>query len=60
MGPRHPWGAAICETVAAVAACWGAEHNDATRIFKLDLAVPGGLRSVKLSPLSRPACGAQH
>ena len=26
-GPRHPWGAAICETVATFEGCWGVQRN---------------------------------
>eukprot|EP00959_Pyramimonas_sp_CCMP1952_P282070 5895677-Pyramimonas_sp.AAC.1 len=25
--PRHPCGAAICETVATLEDCWGAQHS---------------------------------
>eukprot|EP00959_Pyramimonas_sp_CCMP1952_P051528 1076756-Pyramimonas_sp.AAC.1 len=83
MGPRHPWGAAKCESVATLVGCWlgeptqwsptqtqtGPRHpwgaancetdSKATRRSKRDLAIPGGLRGVILSPLSRAAGGAR-
>eukprot|EP00959_Pyramimonas_sp_CCMP1952_P251269 5251474-Pyramimonas_sp.AAC.1 len=56
MGPRHPWGAAICVIVATFEGCWGGASTVGTHGgFKLNLAIPGGLRYVKLSPLSSPA-----
>ena len=61
--PRHPWGAAICETVATFEGCWGVQRSDVLRRFRLDLAIPEGLRSAKLSPLSEAAggpSGAKH
>ena len=38
--------------------CWGVQHSDVLRGFRLDLAIPGGLRSAKLSALSKAAGGS--
>eukprot|EP00959_Pyramimonas_sp_CCMP1952_P052548 1098589-Pyramimonas_sp.AAC.1 len=58
-----PGGAAICETVATCEGCWWVLGSGAPRGPERDLAVPGGLRSAKLSPLSKAAgvsCGVRH
>eukprot|EP00959_Pyramimonas_sp_CCMP1952_P150535 3150469-Pyramimonas_sp.AAC.1 len=57
-GPRRPWGAAVCETVAAFEGCWWVLLSEAPHGSERDLAVPEGLRSAKLSPLSRAAGGS--
>ena len=57
MKPRRPPGAAICETDATFEGCWGVQRSEAPPRFRLDLAIPGWLRSAKLSPLSRAAGG---
>ena len=49
------WGAAICDTVATFECCWWVQRSEAPRRPERDLAEPGGLRSAKLSPLSRAA-----
>eukprot|EP00959_Pyramimonas_sp_CCMP1952_P266840 5578658-Pyramimonas_sp.AAC.1 len=57
MGPRRPWGAAICEIVAAFEGCWGAQHSWHPRRIQMGPRHPWGLRSAKLMPRSRPAGG---
>ena len=55
---RYSWGAANCETVATFEGCWRVQRGDVLRRLILNLAMPGGgLRSAKLSPLSRAALG---
>ena len=56
--PYQPWGAAICEAVGTFEGCWGAQHSEVIRGLRLDLTIPGRLRSAKLSPLSRAAGGS--
>ena len=56
--PHHPGWAAICDTVATFATfegCWEAQRSGALRRFRLDLAIPEGLRSARLPPFSRAA-----
>eukprot|EP00959_Pyramimonas_sp_CCMP1952_P229590 4800350-Pyramimonas_sp.AAC.1 len=42
MGPRHPWGAAICKTVATVEACWGAQHSEGDARIQMKPRHPWG------------------
>ena len=51
-------GAADCETGAAFVDRWDVQRSGVVRASEWDLAVPGGLRTAKLSPLSRAAGGS--
>eukprot|EP00959_Pyramimonas_sp_CCMP1952_P312087 6532001-Pyramimonas_sp.AAC.1 len=43
MGPRHPWGAAICETVATFGGCWGGQHSLHSRRIEMGPRHPWGV-----------------
>eukprot|EP00959_Pyramimonas_sp_CCMP1952_P165601 3461426-Pyramimonas_sp.AAC.1 len=60
MGPRRPWGAAICETVATFAASCGAQRSGYPRRTQMGPRHPWGAAICEVVATFEACWGAQH